>query len=140
MFFSFFIWSSKLSRNMHKLRRELHNTTIYPPWGPIFKKIFFSKTSSSLIWNSGLALNVIFERYWWEESWIFLLEALWVTILRKVSRCLAFFKKMGWQSLLHGKMNLDLSSADFFFIPHCCNQQGELTWIAQTWVDIWRLD
>ena len=55
LFFLFSFQSSKLSRNMRKLRVKLLNATIYPPWGPIFKKTFFSKTYSSLIWNARLA-------------------------------------------------------------------------------------
>ena len=50
----------------------------------IFRKIFFSKTYSSLIWNDRLAPKVTFEPYRWEESGIF---------LGKVSRFLAFSRK-----------------------------------------------
>ena len=32
-----------MSRNMRPLRVKLHNTTIYPPWDPIFKKHCFQK-------------------------------------------------------------------------------------------------
>ena len=42
-FFSFFLQSSKMSKNMHKLHVKLRNSTMYPPWGPIVKKIFFHK-------------------------------------------------------------------------------------------------
>ena len=43
LIFLFFVQSSKLSINMRKLRVKLRNATIYPPWGPIFKKYFFKK-------------------------------------------------------------------------------------------------
>ena len=56
---------------MRKLRVKLRNASIYPPWGPVFKKYFFSKTYSSLIWNARLAPKVTFEPYRLEESGIF---------------------------------------------------------------------
>ena len=39
LFFLFCIQSSKLCRNMRKLRVTLSNATIYPPWGPVKKEI-----------------------------------------------------------------------------------------------------
>ena len=41
----FYIESSKLSRNIYKLRVKLRKATIYPPWGPPFKSYFFQKLS-----------------------------------------------------------------------------------------------
>ena len=43
-FVLFSIPNSSMSRNMRKLRVKLRNATIYPPWGPIFKKYFFKNT------------------------------------------------------------------------------------------------
>ena len=40
-----------------------------------------------------LKCSVTFESYRWEESWIFLIRGLKITILRKVSGCLAFSRK-----------------------------------------------
>ena len=43
LFFLFYIQSSTLSRNMHKLRVKLRKASIYPPWGQVFKKYIFLK-------------------------------------------------------------------------------------------------
>ena len=76
LFFCLFsIQSSKLSKNLRNMRMKLRNTTIYPPWGLIFKKKI-STTYSSLIWNARLAPKVTLEPYRWEESGIFLIRGL----------------------------------------------------------------
>ena len=43
LFFCSLLKVKKMSRNMCKLRVKLGNATIYPPWGPIFKKYYFKK-------------------------------------------------------------------------------------------------
>ena len=93
LFFLFCSQSSKLAMNMRKLPVKLCNATIYPPWGPIFENSFFQKRtppSSEMLdllrkWH----LNRIDEK---NHSY-FLSGALKVTILRNISRCLAFSRK-----------------------------------------------
>ena len=114
LFCFFCTQSSKLSRNMHKLCVKLCNATIYPPWGPVKKHTPPSSEMLDVLrrWH----LKGIDEK----NQGYFLSGALHVTILRKVS---CFFKKMGWQSLLHGKMNhnlencRDLSATDSLHLP-----------------------
>ena len=49
-------------------------TLLFPP--PLWIQFKKSKSYSSLIWNARLAPKVTFKRYWWEESWIFLIRGL----------------------------------------------------------------
>ena len=86
-FVCFFILSSKMFRNICKLRVKLPNTTIYPSYGP--KK----KTYSSLIWNAKHVAKVTFERCWGEESLIWKIKGLtnYIFVKSEFVRCI--FKK-----------------------------------------------
>jgi hypothetical protein len=87
----FFIQRSKMSRNMHKLCVKLRNATIYPPWGPIWKKKKKFKKSTS----PSSEMRNLFRRWHLkdieEKSHGFEKSGgLQITFLRKVSRCVAF--------------------------------------------------
>ena len=86
LFFLFSNKSSKLSRNLRKLRMKLRNATIYPTWGQIKKIILYS----SLIWNARLDIWTVSTR---RIRDIFNQGALQVTLLRKVRRCVDFSRK-----------------------------------------------
>ena len=89
-FFLLSLQNSKISRNMCKLCVKLRNATIYPNWGPMFKKYFFQKHTppSSEIWNlfQRWDLKDIKEKnHKFEKS-----GALQITTLQKVRMCVAF--------------------------------------------------
>ena len=75
---------------MRKLHVKLRNTTIHPPLGPIFKKYFFQKHTPPTS-----EMGNLFQRWHlkdikeknngFEKS-----GTLQITILQKVSRCVAF--------------------------------------------------
>ena len=101
LFFTLFVQSNFMDWHCNFTKKNCLETCVNCVWNCVtplftplevqFSKIFFSsKTHFSLIWNARLVPKVKFERYWWEEPWIFLIRALQVTILRKVSRCVAF--------------------------------------------------
>ena len=54
-----------------------------------------------------------FEKYWSEESWIFLIRDLTSHNFESSEEVPCFFKTLGWLSLLHGKMDLDLYKHDY---------------------------
>ena len=75
---------------MHKLRVKLRNATIYPPWGPIFKKYFFQKhtpPSSEMqnLFRRWHLKDIEEKNHGFEKS-----GALQITILQKVSGYIAF--------------------------------------------------
>ena len=89
-FCKFLMQRSKMSKNMRKLRVELHNATFYPSWGPIFKKYFFQKHTplSYEMWD-------LFQRWHLKDieennHGFEKLGALQITFLQKMSRYLAF--------------------------------------------------
>ena len=96
----FSIKSSKLCRNMRKLRMKLHNATIYPPWGPIFPPSF---EMLDLLWR--LHLKDIDEKNYGLFNQVRYKSQFSVKCIG-----VCFFKKMAWQSLLHGKINLNIST------------------------------
>ena len=97
---------------MRKLRVKLRNAIIYPPWGPIFKNIFFQKSNfSKNMLLPHLKCQTCFEGDIWKISIrrmrdIFNQGALQVTILRKVSRWLAFSIKWVGNHLYMAKWTL----------------------------------
>ena len=89
----FSIQSSTLSKNMHKANVKLCNSTIYPPWGPVFKKKISQKCTPPSSEMLGLLRRCYLTDIDEKNQGYFWLGALQVTILRKVSRCLAFSRK-----------------------------------------------
>ena len=84
-------------------------TPIFTPLEVQFSKhIFFSKTYSSLIWNAKPVPKVTFERYQGEESRIWKIRRLTNQNFEKSERVHCILGKIGWQSFLHGQMNLDI--------------------------------
>ena len=97
-----FVFYSKLKTVQKHAKRHY-----LPPLRSNFQKYFFLKIYSPLIWNARLAPKVTFERYWWEKS-----GALQVTILCKVSRCLAFSRQSVGNHFYMAKWTLIYVSAD----------------------------
>ena len=96
-----------MSRNMCKLRLKLREVNFYP-LEVQNSKLNISKIYSSLTWNARLIPKVTFERYWGEESRIFLIRGLTSHNIAYSKLVPCILKKIYWQTLCHGKMNLDI--------------------------------
>ena len=93
LFVLFSTQSSKLSRNICKLRVKLRNTTIYPTWGPISIFFLFQKHSSPLSEILDLLQRWHLKYIDEKNEGYSLSAALQVTILRTFSSFLAFLRK-----------------------------------------------